>query len=179
MRWPRSPVNRRSSLAKALSFMVGHLFPPNLQFLDHCLKAKTIYSFIAATNNIGKSRSYLLIPPNLDFCHPLSQWPFIQILIPNILHETNVHKKHLIYHNLEVNDMLIGLFILALVVIIALIMLPRIRRWLKIRKYPQQKSLPDNYQCSLFDEKTKREACEKLMTNENNKSGTEKDSVQK
>ena len=75
--------------------------------------------------------------------------------------------------------MLIELFFLALVVIIALIMLPRIRRWLKIRKYPQQKSLPDNYQCSLFDEKTKRETCEKLMINGDNNSDAEKDSVQK
>ena len=74
--------------------------------------------------------------------------------------------------------MLIGLLLLALVVIIVLIMLPRIRRWLQIRKYPQQKSLPDNYQCSLYDEKAKREACEKLMVKEDDNKSVEEESAQ-
>jgi hypothetical protein len=74
--------------------------------------------------------------------------------------------------------MLIGLFFLVLVVIIALIMLPRIRRWLEIKKYPRQKSLPDNYQCSLYDEKAKREACEKLMVKEDDNKDAEKEPAQ-
>ena len=75
--------------------------------------------------------------------------------------------------------MLIELFFLVLVVIIALIMLPRIRRWLETRKYLRQKSLPDNYQCSLYDEKAKRETCEKLMVKEDDNRSVEKESAQK
>ena len=75
--------------------------------------------------------------------------------------------------------MLIGWFLIALAVIIALIMIPRIRRWLESRKSPQQKSPPNNYQCSLYDEKAKLEACEELMAKGESKDVMEKKSTQK
>lgn len=59
--------------------------------------------------------------------------------------------------------MIIEILILIFVLVIALLMLPKIRGWLKNKKIKSQQ-LPANYQCNLYEEKAKKEACERLMS---------------
>ncbi|MCJ7442928.1 MAG: hypothetical protein MUO26_00080 [Methanotrichaceae archaeon] len=58
--------------------------------------------------------------------------------------------------------MIIEILILIFVLVMALLMLPKIKRWLKNKKIKSQQ-LPANYQCNLYEEKAKKEACERLM----------------
>jgi hypothetical protein len=74
--------------------------------------------------------------------------------------------------------MIIELSILILVVVIGIILYPRIRQWLSISK-DKSRDLPANYQCRLYEEQDKREACERLMNKGEGDMRSETEFIQK
>lgn len=73
--------------------------------------------------------------------------------------------------------MIIELLILIIVVVIGIIVYPRIRQWLKVRKDKSRD--PSNYQCRLYEERDKRDTCERLMNKGEDDTRTETEFIQK
>jgi hypothetical protein len=74
--------------------------------------------------------------------------------------------------------MIIELSILIIIIVIGIILYPRIRQWMRVNK-DKSHDLPSNYQCRLYEDQDKREACERLMTKGEGDMRSETEFIQK